>query len=337
MRSALLATLLLLAVAPARAGEPTVAHLFGPEDPVVATIDGQPLLLSELESDLRSTVIRTLFNLDRQLADSLDAHVLEALLAREAGAAGMTVDSWLEWKVDERMWPVTLSEAKQHFRTAGYPQGTKFGQVREQIIVELTSQRRAAARVAVIDEVRDGAAVEILVEPFRLDLATSDDPALGPAGAPVTIVEFSDFQCPYCARARATVKELTDLYPHRVRVIARDFPLPMHPLAEPMAEAAACAGEQGGYWRYGDVLFERYRTLQEGDLPILGSELGLDPFAFQACLDSDRYLSEIQQDVEEGQIAGVTGTPTFFINGRMLSGAQPIDSFIEIIEEELRD
>jgi protein-disulfide isomerase len=336
MRSAVLAILLLTATT-ARANEPTVVHLFGPEDPVVAQIDGQPLLLSELESGLRATVIRTLFDLDRRLADEVDSYVMEALLAREAAAAGMTIEGWIDWKIDERVWPVTLSEAKQHFRTAGYPQGTKFGAVREQIIAQLTTQRRAGARTVVLDEARARHQVTVMIEPFRLDLASSDDPALGPAGAPVTIVEFSDFQCPYCARARVTVKELTNRYPNRVRLIARDFPLPMHGLAAPMAEAAGCAAEQGGYWPYADALFERYRTLQQEDLPVLAAELGLDPHAFRTCLDSGHQVEEVANDVQEGQIAGVTGTPTFFINGRMISGAQPIESFIEIVEEELAE
>lgn len=336
MRSAVL-FLLLLTATTARASEPTVVHLFGPEDPVVAQIDGQPLLLSELESGLRATVIRTLFDLDRQLSDEVENRVMETILEREASAAGMTIDGWLDWKVDDRVWPVTLSEAKQHFRTAGFPQGTQFGQVREQIITQLTTHRRAGARAAVLEEVRARHQVDVMIEPFRLDLASNDDPTLGPAGAPVTIVEFSDFQCPYCARARVTVKELVNRYPNRVRLVARDFPLAMHGLAAPMAEAAGCAAEQGGYWPYSDALFERYRTLQPEDLPVLAGELGLDPGAFKICLDSGHNADEVADDVQEGQIAGVTGTPSFFINGRMISGAQPIERFIEIIEEELAE
>ena len=329
--------LLLLTATTARASEPTVVHLFGPEDPVVAQIDGQPLLLSELESGLRATVIRTLFDLDRRLADEVENHVMETILEREAAAAGMTLDGWIDWKIDERVWPVTLSEAKQHFRTAGFPQGTQFGQVREQIIAQLTTQRRAGARVAVLEEVRARHQVDVMLEPFRLDLASNDDPALGPAGAPVTIMEFSDFQCLYCAKARVTVKELINRYPNRVRLVARDFPLAMHGLAAPMAEAAGCAAEQGGYWPYADALFERYRTLQQEDLPVRAGELGLDPVAFKICMDSGHNADEVAADVQEGQIAGVTGTPSFFINGRMISGAQPIERFIEIIEEELAE
>ena len=219
-----------------------MVHLFGPEDPVVAQIDGQPLLLSELESGLRATVIRTLFDLDRRLADEVENHVMETILEREAAAAGMTLDGWIDWKIDERVWPVTLSEAKQHFRTAGFPQGTQFGQVREQIIAQLTTQRRAGARVAVLEEVRARHQVDVILEPFRLDLASNDDPALGPAGAPVTIMEFSDFQCLYCAKARVTVKELINRYPNRVRLVARDFPLAMHGLAAAVRPSRADTG-----------------------------------------------------------------------------------------------
>ena len=315
--------------------DPTVVHLFGPGDPVVAEIDGQPILLSEVEGDLRVHVIQTLFSLDRQLSDQLDDRILQVMLEREANAAGMTPEAWIEWKIDERIWPVTLAEAKQHFRTGGYPQGTKFGQVREAIIAELTSQRRAGVRKVVLDEMRSRHQVTHRLVPFRLDLASPDDPSLGPPDAPVTIVEFSDFQCPYCARARATMHELLARYPGQVRLVARDFPLPMHPRAEPMAAAAGCAAEQEAYWPYSDALFERYRTLQEQDLPVLAAELGLHQATFQHCLDRGHTLSEVQADMAEGQAAGVTGTPAFFINGRMVSGAQSLERFSEIVEEEL--
>ncbi len=334
--SMVLGALVLGLVAPATAGEEaTVVHLFSGDDPVVAEIDGQPILLSEVEEDLHVYVIQTLFQMDRRLTDELDGRILEILLEREADAAGMTPESWLDWRIDERMWPVTLAEAKQHFRTAGYPQGTKFGKVREQIITELTTQRRAGARNMVLDELRDRHQVVSRLVPFRLDLATDDDPSIGPVGAPVTIVEFSDYQCPYCAKARGTVRELVDRYPGQIRWIARDFPLPMHKMAEPMAVAAGCAAEQEAYWPYSVALFERYRTLQTEDLFVLASELGLDPLTFEACVASGRRMEEVRADVAEGQAAGVTGTPAFFINGRMLSGAQPLDRFVEVVEEEL--
>lgn len=335
MRFAALALALWTTAAIAAEEEPTVVHLFGPGDPVVAEIDGQPILLSDVEGDLRVHVIKTLFTLDRQLSDQLEERVQEVLLEREASAAGMIPESWIEWKIDEKIWPVTLAEAKQHFKTSGYPEGTKFGQVREAIIAELTSQRRAGARTVVLDELRKRHQVVSRLTPFRLDLASPDDPSLGPPDAPVTIVEFSDFQCPYCARARATMHELLARYPDQVRLVARDFPLTMHPQAEAMAVAAACAAEQEAYWPYSEALFERSRTLQEEDLPVLAAELGLHPATFQNCLNSGHNRGEVHGDMGEGSAAGVTGTPTFFINGRMISGAQSLERFAEIVEEEL--
>ena len=327
--------LFMATMAATASGEPTVSHLFTDEDPVVAEVDGRPILLSEVEEPLRAQVMRTLFDLDRKLAAAVEQRVLEAMLEAEAAAAGMTSESWIEWKVDAQVWPVTVPEARQHYRQSGYPGDIPFQRVREQMIAELTAQRRAAAHEQVLADLRQRHGVVTYVAPFRIEVSTDDDPALGPPGAPVTIVEFSDFQCPYCARARTTLKQVMERYPERVRWVARDFPLPMHPMAEPMAQAAQCATEQGAYWRYADAVFDRYRSLDAEALTPLAAELGLEPGAFRACLQSGRYADEVQRDMADGQAAGVTGTPSFFINGIMLSGAQPLERFVEVIEREL--
>jgi protein-disulfide isomerase len=170
-----------------------------------------------------------------------------------------------------------------------------------------------------------------------VEVSADDDPAIGPADAPVTIIEFSDFQCPYCARFQSqTLPQILSNYGDRVRFIYRDFPLTgLHENALKAAEASECADEQGAYWKYHDLLFQNQSALDDASLKNYAASLGLDTAAFNECLDSDKYMSEIQKDYQDGIAAGVQGTPAFFINGMPLSGAQPYAAFQAAIEAAL--
>jgi protein-disulfide isomerase len=170
----------------------------------------------------------------------------------------------------------------------------------------------------------------------RVSVSTDGQPALGPGNAPVTIVEFSDYQCPYCQKWDQEVyNQLLASYPDKIRFVYRDLPLPMHSEAIPAAEAADCAGAQGVYWKYHAALFSGQYTLSRGDYERIASDLGLDTTAFTACLDDHRYLAAVNANASYAASLGLTGTPSFFINGRELIGALPIEQFKAIIDEEL--
>jgi protein-disulfide isomerase len=160
-------------------------------------------------------------------------------------------------------------------------------------------------------------------------------PARGPKNAPVTVVLFSDFQCPFCKRVEPTIEQLEKEYPGKIRVVWKDFPLEFHPNAKPAAMAARAAAEQGKFWEMHRKLFEGQPALDRPALEKYAEELGLNMSKFKAALDSNRFTSGIESDTKEGQAVGVSGTPAAFINGRMLSGAQPIDSFKRIVDQEL--
>jgi protein-disulfide isomerase len=149
------------------------------------------------------------------------------------------------------------------------------------------------------------------------------------------MVEFSDFQCPYCGRVTPTLKQLEDRFGDKLRVVFRDYPLPIHPQAPKAAEAAGCAAEQGKFWEMHDRLFANQSKLQVDDLKQHALDLGLNPEQFNQCLDSGKREAAWKKDIEEGTRYGVSGTPAFFINGRLMSGAQPYDNFARIIEDEL--
>ena len=171
----------------------------------------------------------------------------------------------------------------------------------------------------------------------RYDVPVDDDPAYGPEDAPITIIEFSDYECPYCRSWQAEVlPRLLETYPDQIRLVYRDFPLSsIHPNAAPAAVAANCAHEQGAYWEFHDRLFSMELGLSDRAYQQYASDLGLDTESFAECLKSDRHVDEVQADFQYAAELGVRSTPTFFINGIALVGAQPFELFQELIDKEL--
>jgi protein-disulfide isomerase len=170
-------------------------------------------------------------------------------------------------------------------------------------------------------------------EVMRLDVSVDDDPALGPDDAPITIIEFSDFACQFCRRFhQETFQLLMDAYPGQIRFVYRDFPVVGGFEA---AQAAECADEQGFFWEYHDLLFTGTQGLSRGAYEQYAEDLGMDTDVFTTCLDEERYKSEVTNDANYASSLGISGTPTFFINGIPLVGAQPLGNFKQVIDGEL--
>lgn len=173
-------------------------------------------------------------------------------------------------------------------------------------------------------------------EPPTLPVDMGNDPARGAADAPITIIEFSDFQCPYCKKSVSVLKDLQHIYGERIRHVYRDYPGPNHPYAQTAAEAARCAGEQGKFWEYHDLLFERQSPGTGWDFAGLARELSLQHKAFTQCLETGRYRQEVLKDLQDGIALGITSTPTFFINGRPFVGARSQAEFQAMIDSLLK-
>jgi protein-disulfide isomerase len=308
-----------------------------PASDVVATIAGEPFTARQLEeaAGARLFQLRTQqYQAQRQI---LDDEIARRLLEREAAARKVTTEELLKQEVEAKVAPVTEEEQK-----AFYAQNkARMGDLTEadalkRIEAGLRQQRIGERQAEFLSGLRAKADVHVLLEPPRLSLTIGDDPVRGPADAPITIVEFSDFQCPFCSRATATLKKLDAAYPGKIRVVYRDFPLvQIHPNAARAAEAAACANEQGKFWPMHDAMFEHQDKLAEADLKQSAAALGLDATAFNQCLESGRHTAQWKKDTAEGEAYGVSSTPAFFINGRLVVGAQPYDSFARILDEEL--
>lgn len=174
--------------------------------------------------------------------------------------------------------------------------------------------------------------------PATIEVSADDDPFRGSSEAPVVIIEFSDFECPYCgAFFRNTLPELEEKYINtgKVKFVYRDFPIPSHKNAQVAAEAAQCAGDENKYWEMHDKIFENQEAIDKKNLVDYANVLGLNMNDFNQCLDDGKYSKEVKADLNDGARIGVDGTPTFFINGKKLVGAQPFSVFEEIIEKEL--
>jgi protein-disulfide isomerase len=202
----------------------------------------------------------------------------------------------------------------------------------------LEEEGRGAAYRALVAELRKaGPRVDLMIDAPRYTVEIApDDPVAGNANAPVTVIEFSDFQCPFCQRVVPTLKQVRDTYGDRVRLVWKDFPLTsIHPQAFKAAEAGPCAREQGKFWEYHDRLFANQQALEPDLLKKYAADLGLDAAKFNACLDTAKYAERVQAQMGLGNQLGVSSTPSIFINGRMVSGAQPYETFTTIIDEEL--
>jgi protein-disulfide isomerase len=301
---------------------------------VVASIGARSITLQEVER----TVALALYQSDQQrhqlLQQALQQLIDEELLKTEASRKGVTVSQLV----------ANASQSESIARLANLPGPVKQlsqGKTRGSVDLETLSdpQIQVRLRQALVVALRRQASIHINLpapEPPILPVSADDDPSVGPANAPVTIVEFSDFQCPYCKLSVPLIKEILAKYPDKVKVVYRDYPGPNHPHAPQAAEAAQCAGDQGKFWEYHDSLFDRQAPGTGWNFAELAKGIGLDQDAFSTCLKSGRYREEVAKDLQDGFTLGVTSTPTFFINGRPLVGAKPFAEFQDVIETLLK-
>ena len=267
----------------------------------------------------------------------LDDMINDQLFEREAKAKGVSKDELIKTEIASKVADPTQPEIDAYYeQNKGRMGGQTKEQIGPQISAMLKSQKMAGIQQDYLKTLRAKYGVKVLLEPPRVQVTADDDPSRGgPADAPVTIVEFSDFQCPFCSRAETVVDEVMKKYGNKVHLVYRDYPLSFHPFAEKAAIASECAKDQGKYWEMHNAMFGNQSKLAVADLVETAGGLGMDKDKFKACVDGDKFKSEVQHDFQDGQKYGVTGTPTFFINGIMIVGARGVESFSEIIDREL--
>ena len=303
-------------------------------NPVVATVETRVITLREVEQAAALPLYEADLYRSRLLHQALQQKIEETLLEDEASRKGLSVSQLL----------AEASQSETIARLANLPAPVKRLNPRSTSdsphqSVPQDLQEQARIRQALLVSLRRKADIRITLsppEPPILPVSVDDDPSIGPVDAPVTIVEFSDFQCPYCQKSVGVLKELRRLYGEKIRLVYRDYPGPNHPYAAQAAEAAQCAGEQGKFWEYHDLLFDRQAQGSGWNFAALAKELTLKEDSFATCLTSGRYRQEVLADLQEGMKLGITSTPTFFVNGRPLVGARPIADFVGLIDPLLR-
>jgi len=326
---------LLLLVACATAAHPKADAAPAGGGPVVVarTATGE-VTEKELDAAIaaRPKLARQLYEIRH---DALEDLILRRLVEAAAAKEKLTVPAYLDREIDGRTEAPTEAEVRAFFDREVKPLGTyKLEDVQAQIVAQLTSERRKQATLALVERLRAEAHVEILLVPPRVTVQQSG-PSRGPGEAAVTIVEFSDFQCPYCRQEAQTLRRVLAEYPKDVRLVFLDFPLSGHPDARDAAQAAACAGEQGKFWPMHDLLFQHQDALGADDLRHYAKEAGVDGGPFDDCMRSGRKAAAIDADLRVGQEVGVDGTPALFVNGRPLSGAVSYAELKHTIDEEL--
>jgi protein-disulfide isomerase len=325
---------------PARAATPAsvATRRAAPSGSVVAEVNGTPILDSELDEKAAGRLARVRqeeYEIRRQ---ALDEMIADRLIAAEAARRRVSPEGLVASEVDAKAAPLQASEVEQIYeqnkaRFGGTGRDEAIARIRQVMGERAKADRRAAWE----KELRAAARVSVRLEAPRTAVAIPPGaPSTGPTDARVTVVEFTDYQCPFCHRAQAVVDKVLQQYSGKIRFVHLDFPLDGHAQALPAARAARCAGEQGKFWEYHRGLMTAPGALDAADLQHRAAALRLDTSSFEACVSSGRYDQAIQASLREGEELGVTGTPAYFVNGRMISGApRSIETFADPIEEEL--
>src|SRR5882724_4460596 len=303
--------------------------------PALATVDGQPITEDDLLPQIEGA-LRPLRDQEYQIKKkALDTLITQRIVDMEAKKKGVSADKLYEQEVDAKVAEPTDVELKAIY-TVQKEQNRPFEEVKSQLAQTLKRARIQQARQEYSTHLREQAKVSVMLNPPRVEVAVDPARVRGNPKAKVMIVEFSDFQCPYCGQVEGTLKNVLAKHEGVVALAFRDYPLSqIHPLAQGAAEASRCAGEQGKFWEYHDLLFGDQNGLDRNGLIAKAEKLQLDAKQFDTCISSERYKAQIQQDNQEGLRAGVSGTPGFFINGIFMSGAQPEATFEKAIEEQL--
>jgi len=314
----------------------------------LGVVNGQAITEDEVSKaaakDLDNVELKRLqneANYRREKQDALEkafnALMEEKVLDAEAAKRKISREALVQQEVDGNVKAPTTEEIEKFYEENKARIPVSREQAIPQIGPYLMDQRRDAAFAALVTRLKKDYGVTSYLEPLRTEIPTAGFPTLGPASAPITIVEFSDFECPYCGGLFPTLKEIETKYADKIRVVYRQYPLTsLHPHAQKAAEASLCADEQKRFWDFHDSLFGNQQDLTVDSLKRRAVELKLDAPAFNTCLDSGKHAETIKKDIVEGSRAGVSGTPAIFINGRLLSGNQPYTSIAQVIEDELQ-
>jgi len=313
--------------------------LFGSYNPgeVLATVNGQDITEAQVVNEIKPNLKKIESELFKMKESALNAMISDKLIEQAAAKENKSTEAYLDDYFNKNVKAPTDEEIKRYYEFRKKQMGDKkFDDVKGQIADFLKANQERSLERRLLSKLRKDANIKIMMEPPRVDIKIGDSPTMGPKGAPITIIEFTDYQCPFCGRVRDTVAKILEEYPDEVIYSLKDFPLNFHKKAPKAHAAAHCAADQDKYWDMSKQLFNNQRALNESDLKKYAKKIGLNMKEFNKCLADEKYADKVSKGLKEGQRSGVTGTPAFFVNGILVSGARPFPYFEEIIEAELK-
>lgn len=300
---------------------------------VVTIINGQKFTRADLQDKQGGRLLQPRYDLYQAETKALDEFIAQRLLENEAQRQHLTVDELLKKDVYGKIADPTEDQLRAVYEVSNAG-SQPFDTVKDKLVEFVRNARQAKARMAYIEALRAKSDVLILLAPPRTEVEVGDAPRTGPANAKVQLVEFADYECPYCIKVHPTVKQLQAEFGDRVSFVFKNLPLPMHAHAQKAAEAALCAAAQNKFWDYHDKLF----TSTQLDVPALKQfavDLKLDSAKFNTCLDSGSQVAAIQKDAAEATKLGLQATPSFFLNGHFFTGAVDYPSLKQMVMQEL--
>ncbi len=312
---------------------------------VVAEADGIKITGTEVDQATAGAIFGARRDIFETKQGWVQNEIAKRLITREAQKEGLTMDEFLEKKVESTAKAVTDAEVQMFYssRQKSAKPGDpfpKFDEVKEQIKTGLEQRAKQDARGAYISKLIESSNVKFHLtppDPPRVEVSVDDDPMKGSDSAPVTIVEFSDFQCPACRTAENRLPEVLKQYEGKVKLVYRDYPLMgKHPDALPASVAAGCARDQGKYWEFHEAVFKNQSAMKASDLRAHAELLKLDLAKFDACVADPKRVDEVKKDMADADAYGVNSTPTFFVNGWMVPGAN-VPEISRLIERELKN
>lgn len=326
IRSILASTLLVSALA--------IATATAQQSPTsLAVVNGDTLTTTDLEHQEGNRLLQARYQYYQAERKALDDLIDQHLFEQEAHRQGITVDQLKKQEIDAKVKEPTEDQLEIYYE--GMDSKEPFDKVKDKIRDHIIELRKARLTSAYLESLHLNASIMVQLAPPMASVDVNNAAAVeGPSNAPAQLVEFADFQCPYCQKVNPDINKLLQEFKGKLSVVYKDFPLPMHANAEKAAEAARCAGEQGKFWEYHNALFTD-RKLQADDLKQEAEALKLDTLKFDQCLDSGKQAASVNLDRTEGINLGLSGTPSFFLNGHFFSGAVDYSLLRQMVEQQL--
>ena len=311
-----------------------------PKPGVVAKINGEEITEDQLVGDAQVELMQIKKQEYDLKMNQLNKLITDRVLGAEAKKDGMAnADEYIQKKILKGDIKISDAEYKKFVKEKNIPESNINDQVKDRIFSYMKEQKKEEMIQAAVAKLTKGNPVEVYFKKPKSNIQVDigNAPVTGGDNAKVTVIEFSDFQCPFCGRAAKTVSEVKKKYGNKIKIAFKQFPLPMHKDAVPAAEASMCVAEQGKdkFWKFHDIAFANQDKLSADDLAKHAKAAGADEKKFKECFDAHKFADYVKKDQAYGEKLGVRSTPTFFINGQLLSGALPIESFSEVIDEEL--